>query len=198
MLPEPIGVTLQVVEALERLGVRYLIGGSLASALYGVARSTADADLLADLRPEHIDHLAQALQGDFYIDPEAVREAARRRSSFNVIHLSTMFKVDIFVARRRPFDRVQLRRRRKQIVATEPERSAYFASPEDTVLTKLEWYQLGGQLSDRQWRDVLDVLKEQQRQLDVAYLRQWAAALDVSALLERALADAGLADASSA
>jgi hypothetical protein len=197
MLPEPIAVSLQVVEVLEQLGVRYLIGGSLASALYGVARSTADADLMADLRPEHIDHLEQALQRDFYIDPEAVRDAACRRSSFSIIHLGTMFRVDIFFARHRPFDRAQQRRRRKQIVATKPERSAYFASAEDTLLTKLEGYELGGRVSERHWRDTLGVLKEQ-RQLDTAYLRRWAEALNVPELLERALAEAGLAHASSA
>jgi len=198
MLPEPVAVTLQVVEVLERLGIRYLIGGSLASAVYGVARATADADLVADLRLEHADHLVQALQREFYIDSDAVRDAIRRHSSFNVIHLGTMFKVDIFVVKRRPFDRAQLQRRRKHIVATQPERSAYFASAEDTVLTKLEWYRLGGQVSERQWRDVLGVLKEQQEQIDVAYLRKWAGALDLLDLLERALTAAGLAGAPSA
>jgi hypothetical protein len=191
MLSEPVAVTLLVIEALEGLGVPYLIGGSLASAVHGVARATVDTDLVVDLRLEHAEQLAQALSGAFYVDAESIRDAIRHRSSFNVIHLETMFKVDVFVRKQRPFDQAQFERRMAQVVATDPERTAYVASPEDTVLTKLEWYRMGSEVSDRQWRDVLGVLKVQGERLDLEYLRRWATALGVADLLEQALVQAG-------
>ena len=194
MVSEPVAVTLLVIEALEVLNVPYLIGGSLASAVHGVARATVDTDLVADLRPEHAEPLAQSLGGAFYVDVEAIRDAVRRRSSFNVIHLETMFKVDIFVPKQRPFNQAQFERRTVQVVAADPECTAYVASAEDTVLTKMEWYRMGGEISDRQWRDVLGVLKVQGERLDLAYLRRWAGMLDVADLLAEALAQAGLSE----
>jgi len=97
VIAEQIAVTLLVIDALEKLGVRYLIGGSLASAIYGVPRATMDADLVADLRVEHAEALARALADAFYVDAEMIRDAVRQQRSFNVIHLETAFKVDVFV-----------------------------------------------------------------------------------------------------
>jgi len=191
MLTEQIAVTLAVVDALEALDVPYAIGGSFASALHGVMRATMDADLVADLHLEQVEPLTKTLGDAFYADAETIRDAICRHGSFNLIHLATMFKVDIFVSRQRPFDRSQLARRRLHLLSEDPERHAYVTSAEDIVLAKLEWYRMGGEVSDRQWRDVLGVLKVQAGRLDQDYVRRMAVELDVTELLERAQEEAG-------
>jgi hypothetical protein len=191
MLAAPLAVTMVVTDALEALGVEYAIGGSLASAVHGVLRATMDADLVADLHMEHAEPLAQALGNSFYADVEMMHDAIRRHASFNVIHLETMFKVDVFVAKPRAFDRSQLARRQLHLLSEDPQIHAYVTSAEDIILSKLEWYRMGESVSDRQWRDVLGVLKVQGDRIDHDYLRRMATTLDVTALLERALDEAG-------
>lgn len=187
MQNEPVEVTLKVTGVLEQLGVPYFIGGSLASALYGMVRTTQDSDIVAEMRLEHLPPFVSALQEEFYLDDEMIAEAIQRNSSFNIIHRESMFKVDIFIPRPRPFLQSQLARAQRQTFAFETEVSAKFASPEDTILSKLEWYRLGGEVSERQWRDILGVLKTRAGELDLAYLQKWANDLKVSDLLERAL-----------
>lgn len=190
MLAEPTAVTLKVVDILEGFEIRYLIGGSFASAIHGVARMTADVDLVVDLSLNQVDPLVRALESEFYVDAEAIRDAVRRRQSFNLIHLATMFKVDIFVFKGRPFDDAQFERRVRHAVSLDPERHAYVATAEDNILAKLEWYRMGGESSDRQWNDVQNVLKTQLGRLELDYLHHWAVALGIADLLERALNDA--------
>jgi len=187
-----IDVTLLVIEQLDALGVRYMVGGSFASSIHGVPRSTNDADIVADLRQEHVGTLTCALSPQFYIEASSIHEAIQHRSSFNVIHLEQGFKVDIFLPKSREFDNVQLSRRVLEMFSHDPDRYVYVAIAEDMVLAKLEWYRKGNEVSDRQFNDILGILKVKAADTDLAYLRQWAPVIGVADLLERALDDAGL------
>ncbi|HEX6551607.1 MAG TPA: hypothetical protein VF026_02510 [Ktedonobacteraceae bacterium] len=190
-VPDILAATTPVVEALEQLEVPYHIGGSVASSLNGIPRLTIDIDLVTNLKLEHVQPLVRLLEAEYYIDEDAVRDAVKRRSSFNVIHLESILKIDVFVAKSRVFDQEEFRRVRLKTLEGS-DRPFYVASPEGTILNKLEWYRMGGEVSDRQWNDILGVLKVQGTNLDMAYLQRWAVALKVSDLLERALVDAGL------
>ena len=178
-----------VVEAFEALGIGYFLGGSVASSAHGVARASLDADVVAEIDPAQVEQLVQQLTGAYYTPIEQMRTAAREYRSFNLIHLSTMFKIDVFVSRRRPFDRSAAARARPQAIGHEAERYFLIASAEDTVLAKLEWFRLGGGTSERQWWDIVGILKVG-TDVDRVYLRRWAAALSVDDLLEQALAAA--------
>ncbi|HJS17342.1 MAG TPA: hypothetical protein VJ785_01240 [Anaerolineales bacterium] len=151
-------ITLLVTQTLERLGIPYAVGGSLASSLHGVMRSTLDVDIVADMRLEHIQPMIAVLSKEFYADDEMMKDAIEHQSSFNLIHYETAFKVDIFIRKSRAFDQMQLERRRMSVISVNPEESVYVTSPEDTVLAKLEWYRMGGEVSDRQWRDTPQAL----------------------------------------
>ncbi len=180
---EPIRVTLLVAGTLERLGVNYLIRGSL-------ARATMDTDIVAEMRDEHVEAFVEALSSTFYLDTGMIRDAVHTHDSFNIIHLESLFKVDIFIPKERKFDRLQMTRRSPYVLSTEPEQSAYVASAEDIILAKLEWYRLGGEVSERQWRDILGVMKIQTGRLDLNYLKDGAGMLEVTDLLERAIKEA--------
>jgi hypothetical protein len=186
---DPVQVTARVTSVLEKLGVRYFVAGSLASTLYGMVRTTQDSDLVAELEIEHIPRFIVELEDAFYIDEKMIANAVSRNSSFNIIHRESYFKVDVFIPSTRPFVKEQFARARIQILSIEPFIQAYVASPEDTLLAKLEWYRMGGEVSEQQWRDVMGVLKVQSETLDFSYLEQTALEIGVKDLLERAVSE---------
>ena len=189
---EVVQVTKLVTNVLDSLAIRYVVGGSIASIIHGMSRSTLDVDIVADIRPQHIATFVAGLRDAFYLDEQVVTRAVENRGSFNLIHLATMFKVDIFVAKERPFDQQQLDRRILEKITDNSDETIWVLSPEDIVLAKLEWFRLGREVSERQWRDVLGVMKTQQGMLDVGYLREWAGELGVVALLEQVLVEMGI------
>ena len=181
-----------VVSALEQLEVPYYVGGSVASGVLGEPRQTLDVDIVAALLARHVPLFAARLAGEYYVDEPMMLSAVEHQSSFNLIHLQTTVKVDVYISWRTEFAQSQFARRIRANLSTERPLEVYLASAEDTVLAKLDWYRQGGGVSDRQWRDVLGVLKVQAGALDRAYLGEWAVRLNLTDLLQRALEDAGL------
>ncbi|HLL79641.1 MAG TPA: hypothetical protein VKT25_09085 [Ktedonobacteraceae bacterium] len=186
---------LPVVHAFEELAIDYYVGGSVASLAYGVYRTTADVDIVAEIRQEHIPMLVELLKRDFYIDADMIKDAIRHRSEFNLLHLQTMFKVDVFLQKKRLYDlEVRSRVQPGKLSETQDDYQFFMESPEDVVLTKLEWYKMGGGVSDRQWGDIVNIMTALGPTLEQDYLHHWASVLGVGDLLERALSEAGLSE----
>jgi hypothetical protein len=188
--PEFVSAVAPVVGALEGIGVAYYVTGSVVSSRFGVGRSTLDVDIVADLREEHAAALETALRDAFYVELDAVADAIRRRSMFNVVHLATMIKVDVYTTAG-AFDRAALDRGRLDSFSAEPgARRMVIATPEDVVVHKLSWYRAGGEVSERQWGDVVGVLRVQAGRLDLEHMRRWARELGVEDLLQTAMSHA--------
>lgn len=191
MVTEPTRVLLELARALGELGVRYAIGGSVASSRHGEIRATQDIDVLVELDVRTARALRAALGDDYHLEPAAAEAALMAGGTFSAVHLGELMKVDFFVATDEKLHRLQLEHREPvSLVAGEPD--VYFASAEDTILAKLVWFQRSDRVLERQVRDVVGILKAKGSHLDLGYLSRAAFALGVADLLGRALEDAGM------
>jgi hypothetical protein len=182
-------VALRVAGALESLGCEYFIGGSLASSIQGEPRATNDIDIVVSMTPHRVHTFAERLGPDFEVDEEMLRDALKHAGCANIFYLPMVTKIDIFGLGRTPYDEVEFERRRK-IMVRESGEELFFKSPEDTVLRKLLWYRDGGEVSSKQWRDLVEVLRVSGPEIDARYLEAWAKKLRVEDLLARAQTDA--------
>jgi hypothetical protein len=186
-MPGPLAVLLDFTRVLDELGIQYVVVGSFASSARGFQRATRDVDILAKIGLNEVDSIFERLTGRYYVDRLSIRSAVINRSHFNAIHLDSMFKVDVFV----PSDsdllsQQQLSRHLPEKVSPDSDAIVYLATAEDTLLAKLIWYRKDNQVSDRQWADVLGIIRLQGARLDLVYLEDWATRLDLTELLNRA------------
>jgi hypothetical protein len=188
--PEALRVLLRFVDELDRLGVAYHVGGSYASSIHGRPRQTQDIDFVVEIDEERATAMIATLHDAFYGDAASAREAVARRESFNLIHLESGIKIDCFVRGDGPFDRAEFERGRPEALDPASGRKVFVKSPEDTILRKLHWYRVGGDVSDRQWLDVRGIVEEQAPNLDRVYLERWGHELGLSDLLDRLFGNA--------
>ena len=187
-MENPLVVLFEITNAFDSLGIDYVVVGSIASSIHGEYRASGDIDMVAEIQQEHIERLVSRLETHFYIDDLSVRRAIARGLKFNVIHLSAIFKVDVFAAST-SLGKQQLARRQLYKLDPEMPEQVWVATPEDTILAKLHWYRIGGEVSELQWRDVRGIIGTRGNQLDLEYLQRWAEREGLNDLLERALTE---------
>lgn len=187
-----LNITLHLAAVCEKLGLNYVVGGSLASSLHGIPRATEDVDLIVEIGQRDVPAFVAAVREDFYLDESAICDAIDRGTSFNLVHLKSYFKADVFVSKGDEPSRLQMARARAYDVGTGSARRLVVASPEDVIAQKLYWYALGDRVSERQWNDALGVLKVAGPRLDLQYLCRISGLLGVEPLLREAAAAVGL------
>jgi hypothetical protein len=183
-LPDPLLVALGTGERLDGVGIPWVVAGSLASSVHGEPRATMDVDMVVGLRSRMVTKLFQALRADYYVDADAMRAAVRSAHSFNAVHLASAIKVDFFVAGDDPFEAARLASRMPVDMSAGV---LYVDTAEHTILRKLEWYRRGGEISERQWRDVQAIVRIQGDRLDRRTMQKWSEHLGVTDLLARVL-----------
>jgi len=160
-----------VVQCLEKAGVPYFITGAVAGIAYGEPRLTNDIDIVVDIQEHHVSELTKFFpEGEYFFDPESALKAIRLKSQFNIIHPSSGLKIDMMIPTQRPFDKSRFARVRR--MKTDPANEANFASPEDVILKKMEYYRDGR--SEKHIRDILGILKVSGDLIDFDYLTRWA------------------------
>lgn len=183
-----IAALLPVTEVFRSLGVRHYVGGSVASSFHGAIRSTMDVDLVCDLEASQVSSFVTSFGADYYVSRSAVEDAVRRKSCFNLIHLPTAYKVDVFVSRGRPFDVEAMSRARVEALCDGGQTAVPIATAEDSIVSKLEWFRLTDETSERQWDDVEKLVGLHGDSLDVQHMRRMAGSIGVGDLLEKVLA----------
>jgi len=187
--PHELTILESFISILEQLHIVYAIGGSMASSIYGRVRFTQDADITVEPFQNLAEKLLEMLKLGYYVSKDAMYQALRRKNSFNVIHLESAFKIDVFIRKNTAFEKQLMSRRRSLRLSDSLEKSFSVVSPEDIILLKLQWYHASGQSSERQWDDVLGVLTIQAERLDLKYLKKWAGILGTDELLEKAISE---------
>ena len=169
----------------------YAVVGSVAGISHGYGRTTIDVDVLAQISADLAGEFEQQFSGDYYVDAGSIRDAVKWKRSFNLYHFETGIKIDVFVSKERPFDQLVLERRELENMDDNVTPAFCVQSAEDLILSKMQWYREANEISDRQWNDILAVLKLQSFNLDLDYLMEWAPKLGVGDLLDKALDESG-------
>ena len=176
-----------LIKALDDTSIAYFIGGSIASSAYGLARATMDVDMVVNLKPFQIQSFAKMLKEEYYVDIEMIAQAVNNQSSFNILHLPTMLKIDFFILKEQPYSIKSFERRvLNTLDDSEDSIKVFLCSPEDIIISKLDWFRLSNETSERQWLDILGVIKVQKDNLDKKYLKHWAEQLNLLELLQKA------------
>jgi hypothetical protein len=181
----PLEILLQTAERLSRLGIPYMVTGAFAVSYYGKPRSTHDIDVIVEIDMSGMEHIHEAFHGDFYASKEAMEEAIRHRSMFNLIHNETLTKIDFWMLEDTAFDRERFSRRIEKELRGVP---VYFSSPEDMIIVKLDWFKQTE--IHKHYEDALGIVLVQQDSLDIEYVRQWCAKRSSGELLDRLIAEA--------
>jgi len=174
-----------LTEKLNQEGIEYMLSGSYSSSLHGLPRATNDADIIITASEEQLTAFLQSLEDDYYVNKDAALEALSNRGMFNVIDIHNSFKADFIIRKDRPFSREEFQRRQKSTIM---DLDIWVVSPEDVILSKLEWAKESE--SSQQFQDALGVMVVQYDSLDMDYLKKWAKELQIEESLEQLLKSA--------